>query len=72
MKFVTGTTRYMSCRSHYKQHSRRDDLESIGYLMIYFLKGKLPWMGINYGDNDDDKNKAIFDKKSSTSLFELT
>lgn len=64
-KAVMGSFRYMSLNGHNGiQQSRRDDLESIGYVFLYFLNGKLPWQGI---DADDAKirNKLVGDKKRS-------
>lgn len=70
-KSLVGTARYASINSHkgYEQ-SRRDDLESIGYVLVYLIKGILPWQGINLKPGDDHFTK-IMEKKISTSIEEL-
>jgi hypothetical protein len=50
-KKITGTIRYISASAHLgNEHSRKDDLESVALMCIYFLKGKLPWQGVNTGN----------------------
>ncbi len=68
---MTGTARYASLYTHMGiEQSRRDDLESLGYLLVYFFKGELPWQGIK-GKSKKEKHKRIMEIKNDTSLESL-
>ena len=70
-KELTGTARYASVNTHLGvEQSRRDDCESIGYILLYFLKGSLPWQGLQ-GRTKEEKYNRIKDKKVSTTIEEL-
>ena len=70
-KKLTGTARYASINALSGcEQSRRDDLESIGYIIMYFIRGSLPWQGLKI-NKKDDRYKKICEKKRETSAKDL-
>lgn len=67
-KNLTGTARYASMNAHLGiEQARRDDMESIGYVLMYFNRGSLPWQGLKAATKKQ-KYERISEKKMSSPI----
>ena len=70
-KNLVGSLRYASIRNHKGiEQSRRDDLESLGYMLIYFINGSLPWQNVQK-KTEKEIIDEIFNIKRNISLKDL-
>ena len=66
-KRLVGTARYVSLNGHTgREQSRRDDMASLGYVLIYLNRGSLPWQGVR-AETNMQKYEKIKEKKMSIS-----
>jgi len=70
-KNLTGTARFASLNTHLGiEQGRRDDLEGIANVLLYFIKGSVPWMNLK-ANNKKEKYEKIMEKKLSIPIEKL-
>ena len=70
-KIVIGTVRYISMNAHLgNEQYKKDDLESLAYMLVYFIKGELPWQNLK-AKSRREKYTKIYHKKKHTVNSEL-
>ncbi|CAE7890602.1 CKL2 [Symbiodinium microadriaticum] len=70
-KSLTGTARYASVNAHKgAEQSRRDDMEALGYILLYFSRGMLPWQGLQ-AQTKEQKYQKILEKKQGVNVQQL-
>jgi serine/threonine protein kinase len=70
-KELTGTLRYASVHTHLgEEQGRRDDLESLGYVMLYLCKRTLPWVNVK-GETPAARAARVLALKTETRLEDL-
>ena len=71
-KNLVGTPRFCSINANSgREQSRRDDLESLGYVLIYLVKGRLPWQNIQGAKSQKQRFERILQKKIGTPVEDL-
>ena len=70
-KIIMGTMRYISMNAHLgNEQTKKDDLESLAYIVVYFIKGELPWQNVK-ADSKKEKYKKVYQIKKQTVPNEL-
>ena len=68
---LVGTARYASIAAHqHLEQAPKDDLESLGYVLLFCLKGSLSWQNLNIHDKYE-KFKKVYELKKEASIKEL-
>lgn len=71
-KPFVGTARFASINAHLGiELSRRDDLEGLGYVLVFMLRGNLPWQSLKKNKEGSDKYENILQSKLNTTIEQL-